>query len=142
MDGITLDELRARHERCKAARSKLEQEYKDKNWSGVINLVNSASGKNNRSYFLAGMANLELRKYDLAITNFEQVIQSNKASGDNYFGDESEYYLALSLIANNEVPRAVVILNKIKADKNHLYNKQASEISDIDLKILESKEHK
>jgi hypothetical protein len=121
---------------------KLEQEYRDKNWKGVINQVNSTVVKNNRSYFLAGMANLELKKYDLAIINFQQVIKSNMASGDNYFGDESEYYLALSLIANHEAPKAVVILNKIKADKNHLYNKQASEISRIDLEIIQSKERK
>ena len=120
----------------------LEQAYRNKNWQEVLRLINSSYEKNNKSYFLAGMASLELKKYDLAIANFEQVIAANTRLADNYFGDEAEYYLAMSLIANNEVSKAVVILDRIRAVKNHLYNKKANEISGMDLRILQYKSHK
>jgi hypothetical protein len=121
---------------------KLEEAYRDKNWANVLSLVNSSSDKSNKSYFLAGMANLELKKYDLAIADFKQVISENTRTADNYFGDEAEYYLAMSLIANNQTPKAIGILEKIRADKNHLYNKKLREISGLDFRILEFKSRK
>jgi hypothetical protein len=118
----------------------LEQAYRDKNWVKVLNL--SAADKNNKSLFLAGMASMELKKYDLAIADFDQVIAANRRTGDNYFGDEADYYLAMSLIANHQISKALVILDRIKADKNHLYNKKASDISGMDIKIALLKDGK
>jgi hypothetical protein len=115
----------------------LEQAYKDKNWVGVLKF--SSGIQNNKSLFLAGMANMELKRYDLSIADFNQVITNNNRKGDNYFGDEAEYYLAMSLIANHQLSKALVILNRIKADKTHLYNKKASDISGMDLKIAQFK---
>jgi len=121
---------------------KLERAYRDKNWAEVLSVFNSLDSKNNKSYFLAGMANMELKKYGPAITNFEQIINTNTRSGDNYFGDEAQYYLALSLIANHEESKAGIIINQIKANKDHLYYNQANEISNLDLKIIQIKDRK
>jgi hypothetical protein len=58
------------------------------------------------------------------------------------FQDETEYYLAMSYLANSEAAQALPILEKIKADKNHLYNERVENISSIDLKVLDLKSDK
>ena len=60
-------------------------------------------------------------------------------SGDNYFQDEADYYLALCYLAVNKTELAIPIIEKIKADTSHIYNKKAKGISAIDLKVLQYK---
>jgi len=122
-----------------ASTDAVDQAYRNKNWSEVISLSNTLTQKTNKSYFLTGMANLELKKYNNAIEAFGQIIAANAKSGDNYFQDEAEYYLALSYMANNEAAKAMPLLEKIKADKNHLYNEKVSKMSSIDVNILKYK---
>jgi tetratricopeptide (TPR) repeat protein len=85
------------------------------------------------------MANLELKKYSEAIDAFGQVIAANAKSGDNYFQDEAEYYLALAYLASNQATKAMPLLEKIRADKNHLYNEKVNTMSSIDFGILRYK---
>ena len=92
----------------------IEQAYRNKNWSAVISLSNASTQKTNKTYFLTAMANLELKKYDEAIDAFKQVIAANAKSGDNYFQDEAEYYLALAYLASNQATKAMPLLEKIK----------------------------
>lgn len=122
--------------------NELEQAYRSKNWQQVIALFNASNQKNNQSYFLAGMADLELKKYNEAVEAFKKIITLNAQSGDNYFQDDAEYYLAMGYLANNQANKAMPILEKIKADKNHLYNEKVREMSSIDLTIVEQKSSK
>jgi len=117
----------------------MEQAYRNKNWASVISLSNTLAQKTNKSYFLTGMANLELKKYNGAIEAFGQIIAANIKSGDNYFQDEAEYYLALGYMANNEASKALPLLEKIKSDKHHLYYEKVRGISSIDLNIIKYK---
>jgi len=117
----------------------IEQAYRNKNWSSVISLSTALTQKTNKSYFLTGMANLELKNYNEAVKSFGQIIAANAKSGDNYFQDEAEYYMALGYLANNEAAKALPLLEKIKADKNHLYNEKVKGMSNVDLDILKYK---
>jgi tetratricopeptide (TPR) repeat protein len=120
----------------------LEKAYRGKNWLEVINQFNSLQEKNNKSYFLTGMANLELKNYQAAIPLFSKVLENNTKSAEGYFQDESEYYLAMSYIGAGKTPEAVTILKKIKADKNHLYHAVVENMSGIDLSIIDYKSGK
>jgi hypothetical protein len=125
--------------RGEGATSLLEQAYRNGNWSEVVNQYNAIAAKTNKDHFLAGMAALELKQYKQAIARFNAVITNNAASGDSYFQDEAEYYLALAYIANNQTKEADVLLQRIKANKGHLYQQKAEDMLGLDWKIIELK---
>jgi tetratricopeptide (TPR) repeat protein len=114
--------------------------YRDKKWEEVIHIVKAAD-KNSKHFFLAGIAHLELKQYSQAITSFNSVISKNYSSGDDYFNDEAEYYLALSYLASKEGDKALTILDKIKKDQNHLYNDAVNKMG-LDFTILKIKARK
>lgn len=120
----------------------LEKAYREKKWQEVIAQFNGLETRTNKTYFLTGMAQMELKKPGEAIPMFKQVIDNNKTSGENYFQDEAEYYLAMSYLASQDVKNALPILEKIRDDKNHLYNGPVSQIPGIDLKIIQLKSGK
>lgn len=122
--------------------NELEQAYRNKNWQAVISSYNNLTEKNNKARFLAGMAHMEQAQYVPAAQQFEQVLMQNAQVGDDYFQDEAEYYLAVSYLALNRIKEAVTILNKIKADKTHLFHQQAGRITATDLKIISLKSGK
>lgn len=117
----------------------IEAAYRHADWNAVINLYNSLSAKGNQDHFLAGIAALELKQFPQAIERFTLILNNNSANNDNYFQDESEYYLAMAYIANDEIAKASTLLDKIKADNNHLYREKAESMSGTDFKILELK---
>jgi hypothetical protein len=120
----------------------IEQAYNDKNWMEVVALFNRGAEKNHKSYFLAGMAELEMKRYFGAIEKFKLILAENAQSGNDYFQDEAEYYLALSWLAADQADKAIPILDKIKADKNHLYHATVEKMSSIDLHIVQYKNGK
>lgn len=120
----------------------IEQAYNDKNWAGVLSLYNATKDNSSKSCFLAGMANLELKNYDVAAMQFKQVIVENLRSGSDYFQDEAEYYLAMSWLATDHADQALPILERIKADAHHLYHQKVLAMSSADLHIASFKDHK
>ena len=88
------------------------------------------------------MAAMELKEYATAIELFKEVMAANAKSGDNYFQDEAEYYLALAYVANSEVDNALPWLQRIRNDENHTYHQKAKELSGLDLMILDLKSDK
>jgi len=121
------------------AQDALEQAYANKDWAAVVSLFGTVKEKDNKSYFLTGMADLELKRYDDAIDKFQQVIAANVRTGGEYFQDEAEFYLAMSWIARNDVNEAMPLLEKIKANKSHLYYETVSKMSFRDLRIIQYK---
>ncbi|WP_431209443.1 hypothetical protein ACQ86N_25130 [Puia sp. P3] len=89
-----------------AGQDAIDQAFTARNWTEVLTLSADAKTSSNKSEFLAGMADLELKKFDDAIAHFEQVIASNTHSGQDYFEDEAEYYLAISWLAKRKVQRS------------------------------------
>lgn len=117
----------------------VEKAYRGKNWQEVIQQFDGLKEKNNKSYFLTGMASLELKQYQVAIPLFSKVLENNARSAEGYFQDESEYYLALSYLGAGKSAEAIKILKKIKADRNHLYHASVENMSGIDLGIVDYK---
>jgi hypothetical protein len=128
--------------RSATAPDPIEQAYNNKNWMEVVALFNRETEKNHKSYFLAGMAELEMKRYLGAIEKFKLIMAENAQSGGDYFQDEAEYYLALSWLAVDQADKAIPILDKIKADKNHLYHSTVENMSTIDLHIVRYKNSK
>ena len=120
---------------------RLDNAYKDRKWSEVVTIVNTLPEKNNKHTFLGGMAALELKQYDQAISSFQAVLNQNRVSADDYFNEEAEYYLAMSYLANKDADKGVAILEKISRDKSHQYNQAVAKMG-IDFKILRLKERK
>lgn len=125
-----------------ASQDAIEQAFTARNWTEVLNLSADAKTSTNKTEFLAGMADLELKKFDEAIAHFEQVIASNTHSGQDYFEDEAEYYLAMSWLAKRKVNEAMPILEKIRANKDHLYHDKVEKMSFTDLRLVQYKENK
>jgi tetratricopeptide (TPR) repeat protein len=120
----------------------LEEAYKNKDWKAVIDQFNLEAVRNSKSYFLAGMAEMELHHYPEAVRHFESVLAENEKNHDNFFQDETEYYLAMAYLMNKESDKGVTLLNQIRQNKNHLYYPLAKQISGVDLKIIDIKEKK
>ena len=125
-----------------AAQDDMEEAYKARNWSGVDDAFRKKKAKSNKSYFLEGMADMEAKKYDEAIGMFQQVIAANNLAGSDYFEDEAEFYLAMAWLARNDVKEAMPLLDKIKADKTHLYHDVVVRMSSLDLRIAAYKDLK
>jgi tetratricopeptide (TPR) repeat protein len=124
------------------AQDEMDAAYKARNWSGVDDAFKKKKAKDNKSYFLEGMADMEAKKYDEAIGMFQQVMAANNLSGSDYFEDESEFYLAMAWLARNDVKEAMPLLEKIKADKTHLYHDVVVRMSSLDLRIAAYKDLK
>jgi hypothetical protein len=117
----------------------IEQAYRLANWKEVIANLNNSSLTDNKALFLAGMAHLQLHNYAESSMLFEQVRVNNTQTGDDYFQDEAEFYGAMSDLAGNHAKQAILLLQQIRGNINHLYHEQASRIGNIDLQILKIK---
>jgi hypothetical protein len=117
----------------------IEQAYRVRNWNEVIAAFHRTSLTDNKALFLAGMAYLQLHNYTAANNLFEQVLANNAKTGDDYFQDEAQFYLAMSNLAANNTVQAIALLQQIRANKNHLYHQQAAQIAQVDLQILKIK---
>lgn len=120
----------------------IETAYRAKNWKQVIALANTTNTKTAKTFFLSAMSSMELKNYTDAISSFKNVLDSNTKSGETIFQDETEYYLALSYLANNNGAEAMPLLTKIRNDRNHLFYEKANKLSGLDLKILDYKSGK
>ena len=121
----------------------LEAAYNAKDWTAVQNLTDSAnSSRTNKTDFLSGMACLEQKKYDKAISHFEQIIAVNSHNGTDLYQDEAEFYLAISWLAHQKINEAMPILEKIRGDKNHKYHDAVERMSFFDLRLAQYKENK
>lgn len=120
----------------------LEESFRNKDWNGVTTLFNLESNKTNKTYFLAGMAAMEQKNYKTAVSRFENILAANAKSGDNYFQDEAQYYVALAYLMNNQADKGIALLNEIRGNKDHQYYVLARRISSTDLKIIALKNKK
>jgi|SRR6185312_3254324 len=116
--------------------------YDAKDWSAVLSLAAAAKNKDNQGEFLSGMADLESKKYEDAISHFEQIVAVNAHAGTDYYQDEAEYYLAISWLAMGKVNEAMPILEKIRANAHHQYHEKVAKMSFFDLRLAQFKENK
>jgi tetratricopeptide (TPR) repeat protein len=120
----------------------LERSFRNGNWHKVIAELNLMPAADNKALFLAGLANMELQQYDQAINLFQQVLTNNAHHNDDYFHDEAQYYQAMSYLATHQTNQALILLQQIRADNNHLYYQQVTRISSTEMRILTYKSRK
>ncbi|MBO9204597.1 MULTISPECIES: tetratricopeptide repeat protein [Niastella] len=125
--------------RGQATSSELEEAYRSQNWNGVIAAANQTTLTDNKALFLAGMAHLQLHNQAAASEQFEKVLRNNSQTGDDYFQDEAQFYLALSYLGANKTVAGINLLQQIRSNNNHLYHQQAMQIGKIDLQLLKIK---
>lgn len=118
----------------------IEKAFIYKDWSSVTSEFSTLDKPGNQELFLAGIAYLESFRPQNAVRNFEKIIENNSKSNSDYFLDEAEYYLAVSYIKNQEAAKAIPLLKKIRANKDHLYHEKASEKSLLNLKVLKARQ--
>jgi tetratricopeptide (TPR) repeat protein len=108
------------------AGSVLEEAYKKQSLPDVIQQYNAIQHPQAEDYFLAGNAFLGLHQPEKAIAAFTALQQQNTNSGVHYFEEDTEYYLGLAYMDNNEMAKAIPIFEKIHADTGHPYHNKIS----------------
>jgi hypothetical protein len=114
------------HETRGTVASPLEDIYKKENMQAVIQQFNTLNDPMPLDCFLAGNAFLTTRQPGKAIEAFMLLQLKNKTNNTHYFEEDTQYYLALSYLINNEPGSALPLFEKIHADKNHPYHKKIS----------------
>jgi tetratricopeptide (TPR) repeat protein len=120
------------------ASTALERAYRDKDWAAVLSTFRATRTRTQKDYFLAAMAYMEHKDYYEAISLLKALMLQN-ATGEPWFQDEAEYYLAMNYLATGQSASALSLINKIKADPRHVFHHRIMQMSLIDLSILEVK---
>ncbi|MBV9961858.1 MAG: hypothetical protein JO072_06380 [Parafilimonas sp.] len=120
--------------------NKIDSFYKASNYASAITAFEITSQKDQHDYFIAGQSYLQLNNAEKAIAAFEQVQNLNSTSTIKYFVEETDYYLALAFIKAGKIKAAQLQLDKITADKKHLFYNKAKNISGLKLQVLKWKE--
>ncbi len=122
-----------------ADESALETAYRNKDWKTVQSLAGKMTDKTAKAWFLAGMADMELHDYNAAVANFISLQEQNQRIKEPAFQEEAEYYLALAYLGAGKSAKGIELLEKIRADKSHLFHEKAMAVSSTSLKVLEIK---
>jgi hypothetical protein len=112
----------------------ISEAYSNHQWNEVVAMVHTIKVPSNKTIFLGAMAEMQLNHFPQAINQFEKILYGR--SGDQRFLEESEYYSFLAYMMNHQENKAVNLLNKIKANTDHMYYPMVSQISSFDLKII------
>jgi hypothetical protein len=112
----------------------LEQAYQSKSWASVDHIFATENAPSAKDQFLAGMAFMEQGQYTQAINQFKNVQRLKGA-----YQDESEYYLALAYLADHQPAPALIMLDNIKNDPEHLFHRRVMQMNAWDLLILRAK---
>lgn len=99
----------------------IDEAYRNKKYTEVIRLHANAPNPTVKSDFLAGAAALELNDLPLAKLSFNEVIDRNKNENTRILNDEAEYYLALTLLRQKDYKAALLLLENIQNDPDHIY---------------------
>jgi tetratricopeptide (TPR) repeat protein len=121
-------------ERGSTAVSPIEQAFADKDYKKTIGLYKSIKSPTVDDHFIAAQAYLAAGKAPEAIKAFNTVIATKPGSYANI--DDTEYYLALSYLANGQPIKAEPIFERIYHNSSHLYHSKVSYWTMLRLKLL------
>jgi hypothetical protein len=106
--------------------SALEQQYRLTNYPAVTALFQKLQTKTIQDYFFAGNAYLRQNNPTEAVKCFLSVGGINKLQQTHLYEDDTEYYLAMSYLQQDEPAKAYPLFEKIHADRSHLYHSKVS----------------
>lgn len=104
----------------------MEIAYSKKDYTAVRKLFEANRTDSIKALLLNGTAALELNDPQTAIGSFNRILELNKTTGLKQYQDETEYYLALAYLKNNQPAPALTILEKIDRDPGHPYHSKIS----------------
>lgn len=110
------------HETRGTNASALQTAYQTGNMQEVINRFQSIQQPVAEDYFFAGNAYLNTSQPSKAIETFKLLQEKNKTDNTHYYEEDTEYYLAMGYLANNNAAKALPLLEKINGDVNHPYH--------------------
>ena len=121
-------------------RSTVDSLYANGNYAAALSVLNTMQQKDQRDYFIEGQCYLQTGNAENAIQAFKQVENLNRQSGQQAFAEETDYYLLLAYIKTNNINEAAQKLNTITSNKQHLFYKNATQMSGLQFKILKMKQ--
>jgi hypothetical protein len=117
----------------------LENRYRAGNFEGVIALSSGLSDYDPASYFLIGLAHLNLENGAEAEVFFTRIEAENIQNSESNFADQVDYYLVKSYLYQNKASEAESRMSKILEDKEHTYHNNFSRFDLLKIKILKIK---
>lgn len=120
--------------------SNIDSLYRASNYTALISAFTAKKNKTQKDNFLAGLAYLQTNNAAQAINALQHVQQLNNKINQQYFTQETDYYLLLAYIKANNINAAQQQLNFILANVHHSYYQKAKEISKAKLIILKWKQ--
>lgn len=98
--------------------------YRDRDYDHYLSAYQAREVKSLQEMFLAGNVYLIKANPARAIQCFRQVMIENekRAAEDRRYHEDSEYFLALAYLQNNEPYKADILFRKIMAAPRHPYN--------------------
>jgi tetratricopeptide (TPR) repeat protein len=97
------------------------EDFKNKNFSGVIKTYESLPSPNTRERFLSAYAYHEKGNYQKAIELLNQILENNKLTNTRLYNDEAEFYTGLSYLKINKPESAIPFFEKIRNNPNHTF---------------------
>jgi len=102
--------------------SSLEETFKRHLPQEVIQKFGELQQPSVQDYFFVGNAYLQAHKSSEAVQSFLAMQRKNNENKFHVLEDDSDYYLAMGYLQNNEPCNAFTLFTKIKGDKQHLYH--------------------
>ena len=104
----------------------LERLYLHDSMQQVIPAFSKLEQPSLQDYFYTGNAFLRLHQSPAAIRLFSLLQQKNKAMSSHILEEDTEYYLAMAYLQNNQPRQAFPLFEKIRKDPQHLYHDKVS----------------
>lgn len=105
---------------------KLQEYLKSGDAAGLIESFKQIQQPTAGDYFYAGNAYLQLGDARQAISQFQQVVRMNNSNKPTTFEDDTDYYLAMAYLKNDQPADAAALLEKIHQNPEHLYHDKVS----------------
>lgn len=100
------------------------QEFKEKNYTSVIETYRNIPVTNNREKFLAAVSYQETNNHGEAIKLLNEILMLNKQEQSRLYNDEAEFYLALNYLKLKKMKQAIPLFQKIYDDPGHTFHER------------------
>lgn len=101
----------------------LEKAYNNKDYAAVRTLYTaSRPDSNTRALLLNAMSALALSDPQTAIQSFSRITDLNKTRTEKQYQDETDFYLALAYLKNQQPEKCLTLLEQINKDSGHPYH--------------------
>jgi tetratricopeptide (TPR) repeat protein len=108
------------------AENRLEKAWRDGQPANLISDFEKIEKPTASDRFYAGNAYLQLNQPAAAIQQFQLVQEMNEASQPTVFEEDTDYFLAMAYLKNNQPKEALLLFEKINQTPGHVYHRKVS----------------